>query len=371
MECRTVLLALQEIKGVGWLTILRFISELEDLSRLPGMSAKELTSLGIPGNKAGGILTALNGTDWTKLDDLYAEKRVKAVTIYDRDYPVLLKETSQPPWVLYTIGRTELLRLPCIAVVGTRTPTVYGTRVAEEIGRSLDRAGAVAVSGLARGIDGSVHRGALLESGATIAVVGGGPDVIYPPEHRALYSELARRSLILSEFPPGTRIAPGLFPLRNRIIAGLSYATVVVEAALRSGSLITADHALDESRDVFAVPGPISSPKSRGANELIRKGAAQIVTEPADIIREYASFFASSAAALTAASSREKLPELSPEEAALLARFPEGPVTIDALLAGAQTNFGHLHELLLNLVLTKRIKALPGAAYAKIEDCTQ
>ncbi|WP_058303918.1 DNA-processing protein DprA [Gorillibacterium timonense] len=367
MEQRTVLLALQEIKGVGWKTILRFVSELEDLNRLFDMNTGELMSLGIPESKATGLLTALNGTDWTRLEERYADKSIRAVTLYDEEYPALLKETSQPPWVLYTIGRIELLQHPCIAVVGTRTPTAYGVRTAEELGRILDQAGAVAVSGLARGIDGAVHRGALEGNGSTLAVVGGGPDVIYPPEHKQLYAELAKRGLILSEFPPGTRIAPGLFPLRNRIIAGLSLATVVVEAALRSGSLITADQALDESRDVFAVPGPISSPKSRGTNELIRQGA-RIVTEPADIIREYASSFASSELALAASSSRVKLPELTKEEAELLARFPDGPVTIDTLLEGTQTNFGHLHELLLNLVLTKRIKALPGAAYAKIED---
>ncbi|MEO3945116.1 DNA-processing protein DprA [Gorillibacterium sp. CAU 1737] len=370
MEERSVMLALQEIKGVGWKTVLRLVSGLTRLSVLPSMSSEEIAGLGFPASKAEMILSSLRDIDTEKLEEEYARKRVRAITIYDEDYPALLKQTSQPPWVLYAIGRTELLPLPCVAVVGTRTPTAYGTRVAEELGKLLDQSGGVAVSGLARGIDGAVHRGALSGSGGTIAVVGGGPDVIYPPEHRALYTEMATRGLILSEFPPGTRISPGLFPLRNRIIAGLSLGTVVVEAAVRSGSLITADQALDESRDVFAVPGPISSPKSRGTHELIRQGA-RIVIEPADIIREYAASFPSAGVVLTAGPPRDKLPELSEEEARLLASFPEGPVTLDTLLAKSQTNFGHLHELLLNLVLTKRIKALPGAAYAKIEDCTQ
>jgi len=370
MDQRTILLALQEIKGVGWKTVLRLVSELGELSSLLEMEAEELSAMGIPLAKAAGLLAALREGDWTALEEGYAKRRIRAVTWYDEEYPPLLRETSQPPWVLYAIGRTELLRLPCVAVVGTRTPTAYGSRAAVELGRTLGEAGAAVVSGLARGIDGAAHRGALAGGGATIAVVGGGPDVVYPPEHRPLYAELAERGLILSEFPPGTRVAPGLFPLRNRIIAGLSLATVVVEAALRSGSLITADQALDESRDVFAVPGPITSPKSRGTNELIRQGA-RIVTEPFDIVREYATFFENAESVLGKPPEDRKLPELSPEEAELLASFPAGPVTMDALLARTQTNFGHLHELLLNLVLTKRIKALPGAAYAKIEDCTQ
>lgn len=370
MEARSVLLALQEMKGIGWKTILKLISEVEDLSRLPRMRPDELAALGLPEGRAAALAGSLRETDAAALEDGYAKRRIRAVTWLDEAYPPLLRETSQPPWVLYALGRLELLDRPAVAVVGTRTPTAYGNRTAEELGRTLAEAGAAVVSGLARGIDGSAHKGALSAGGSTIAVVGGGPDVVYPPEHRPLHAELAEKGLILSEFPPGTRISPGLFPLRNRIIAGLSLATVVVEAALRSGSLITADQALEESRDVFAVPGPISSPKSRGTNELIRQGA-KIVTEPADIVREYPSYFALPPAGSAASGSLPALPPLSAEEARLLAAFPDGPVTLDTLLAGTQTNFGHLHELLLNLVLTKRIKALPGAAYAKIEDCRQ
>ena len=362
MDQRTVLLALQEMKGIGWKTILQLAAACPELGRIKDMTVAELIAIGLQSTKADTIYTEFNLRDWSSLEDGYRVKGITCITIWDELYPTILRETSQPPWVLYCIGHTELMTRPGIAVVGTRNPTVYGRRAAEDIAAYLSSAGATVISGLARGIDSAAHIGALTGDSGTIAVVGGGVDVVYPPENAGLHTEISSRGLILSEFPPGTKAHPGLFPLRNRIIAGLAIATVVVEAAERSGSLITADQALDESRDVFAVPGPMNSPKSRGANLLLRQGA-RIVTEPADILRDYEHI-----PGIHMKLAKSDLGAvLTPDEQKIMSFLSHVPTTIDHLLVESQTNFGHLHEVLLSLTLKKSIKALPGAAYVRIE----
>lgn len=191
-------------------------------------------------------------------------------------WPASLSELPQPPAVLWTRGDAALLDRRAVAIVGTRHPTPYGERTAHRLAGALAAAGAVVVSGLARGVDGAAHRGALEVGGSTIAVLGTGVDVAYPRSNAALHAEIAKRGLLLSEEPPGARPTPGSFPKRNRIIAALSVATIVVEADADSGALITAGHALELARSVAAVPGPIDSPRSRGANRLLRDGAIVI-----------------------------------------------------------------------------------------------
>jgi len=361
MDERMVLLALQEVKGIGWKTVLQVVAADSHLAGAPERPEEEWVQLGLQPAKAVLLVKGLQSRDWTTLEQSYLNQGITCVTIWDEAYPALLRETSQPPWVLYAVGDTGLLSQPNIAIVGTRNPTVYGRRAAEDIAACLARAGVAVVSGLARGIDGAAHTGALTAKGATIAVVGGGVDVVYPPEHGGLYADIAAHGLIVSEFPPGTRVQPGLFPLRNRIIAGLCLATVVVEAAERSGSLITADQALDESRDVYAVPGPMNSPKSRGTNLLLRQGA-RIVAEPDDILRDYAHI----PGIRPVVAGGNQAIVLTPPEEQILGILSHEPTTIDRLLETTQTNFGHLHEVLLSLTLKKLIKALPGAAYVKI-----
>ncbi|WJH33259.1 DNA-processing protein DprA [Paenibacillus sp. CC-CFT747] len=363
MDNRTALLALNEIKQVGWKTILKLVSGLPDLSGLPSLDARDLARLDIPLPLGERILSALRERGCEDWEEKYREKGIQVVTMYDPSYPALLKQTSQPPWVLYGIGDFRLLERPCLAMVGTRGPTPYGRKVAEDLAGAMARAGFCIVSGMARGIDTSAHRGAVGEKGGTIAVLGCGVDVLYPPENRAIYGEIGEKGLLLSEFPPGTSAKPGLFPLRNRIIAGLSWGTIVVEAALRSGSLITADQALEESRDVFAVPGPITSPKSLGAMSLIKQGE-KLVTEPEDIWQEYAERVTD----LSWEGDKEPLQaaELTSEEEAIWNLLSHEPQTLDSILEQSQTNFGHLHTILLSLTLKKKIKPLPGAAYVVI-----
>ena len=216
---------------------------------------------------------------------------LRILTIQDAEYPGRLQNSYDPPCLLYVKGRLPAFdEEAAVAVVGTRDCTPYGIACAEKLGYGLTGGGAVVVSGLAKGIDAAASRGALRAGGVTVGVVGNGLDVHYPYESRYLYEDIAAAGVLLSEYPPGTEAAGSHFPARNRIISGLSLATLVVEAPERSGALITAETALEQGRDVFAVPGPIDAPTSVGCNRLIRDGAG-LVSDAWDILREYAGRF--------------------------------------------------------------------------------
>lgn len=197
-------------------------------------------------------------------------------------YPHALRHIHDPPPRLYLRGALAevpgALDAPAIAVVGSRDATAYGLAIARDLGRTLAEAGIVVVSGLALGIDGAAHRGALEAGGRTVAVVGGGTDVVYPRQHATLRREILAHGVLVSEHPQGTAPRPGQFPRRNRIVSGLSLGVVVVEATLRSGSLTTATHALEQGREVFAVPGPAGAPRSAGPHALLRRGAKLVET---------------------------------------------------------------------------------------------
>ena len=210
---------------------------------------------------------------------------IERIRIGEAAYPERLLEIKNPPKQLYCCGDSGLLKSRCVAVVGSRTTTVYGRRTAEAIGRCLAAAGVTVVSGMARGIDASAHEGALSAGGLTVAVLGCGPDVCYPPENRLLMADIKRRGLIVTEYEPGTPANRYNFPNRNRIISGLCEATVVVQARNRSGSLITAELAAEQGREVYAVPGNIDSQYNLGNNRLIKEGASPLIC--IDDILEY------------------------------------------------------------------------------------
>ncbi len=211
--------------------------------------------------------------------------RIAAVPWSDRRYPALLAAIPDPPPVLWLRGDHTALDGPAVAVVGSRAGTVYAREVGRTLGADLGSRGVTVVSGLARGVDSAAHRGVLAVDGRTIAVLGSGVDVVYPGEHAGLAGEIVRRGLLVSELPPGTTPRPAYFPMRNRLISGLSRAVVVVEASERSGSLITARLALEQGRDVMAVPGNVLSGRNRGAHALLRDGA-RIVETADDIVEE-------------------------------------------------------------------------------------
>ena len=213
------------------------------------------------------------------------------LTMDDAAYPARLRNIYDPPLLLYGKGSLPLFdEEVAVTVVGTRSCTPYGVKAASELGYELAKQGALLVSGMAKGIDGAAMRGALQAGGFTAAVLGGGVDVVYPAENRRLYEDIAATGVLLSEYPPGTEPLPGHFPVRNRIISGLSLAALVVEAPVRSGALITAHAALDQGRDVFAVPGPIDAAASVGCNRLIRDGAG-LAASGWDILSVYHSRF--------------------------------------------------------------------------------
>lgn len=212
---------------------------------------------------------------------------LRILTLEDAEYPQRLKSIYDPPLLLYVRGRLPQFDDECaVAVVGTRTCTPYGELSAERLSGAMARQGALILSGLAAGIDAAAHRGALRAGGVTVGVIAGGHDIVYPPSSRYLYEDIAAAGAILSEYPPGTEHKGTHFPVRNRIISGLSVAAVVVEAPLRSGALITAHTALEQGRDVFAVPGPIDAPMSAGCIQLLREGAG-VAADSADILLHY------------------------------------------------------------------------------------
>ncbi|WP_379126504.1 DNA-processing protein DprA [Paenibacillus sp. sgz500958] len=369
---RDLVFGLNEMEGIGWKSINRIYCAgllSEDLFR---WRSEDWEDVGIKG-KVAVNLASFYSEEWINSRySLMKETGVQMITALDEQYPVRLKETSQAPWVLYYIGHLELLSRPSIAMVGTRVPTAYGRRVGTVLAGELSAAGLTVVSGLASGIDSVCHEAALVERGRTIAVMATGMHRIYPPENKELMRRIAHDGLVLTEYPIGTKSHPGLFPQRNRIIAGLSLGTLVVEADSRSGSLITSDAALEAGRDVFAVPGPITSPKSRGALELIKQGA-KLVTGSGDILEEYQHYLPQSPAEVADKRTGESLEtdallekKLTREESQLYHILHQGPFTLDELLARSRWDFGHLHSVLLSLIIKKAVTQLPGAIYKLI-----
>ena len=283
---------LSELKGLRNQTRLALLRRFGDPESIFYADADELLlTEGVERSQ----LKLLKNHDLAPADRILADCQrldIQLLTFSDAAYPGRLKNIYDPPALLYCKGRLPLLDdLLCVAAVGTRDCTPYGVACAEKLGFGLASGGAAVVSGLAKGIDAAAIRGALRAGGVTVGVVGNGLDVYYPHESRYLYEDVASAGVLLSEYPPGTEPASGHFPVRNRIISGLSLAALVVEAPEKSGALITAATALEQGRDVFAVPGPIDAPASVGCNRLIRDGAG-LVSDASDILREYEGRFA-------------------------------------------------------------------------------
>jgi len=287
----------------------------------------------------------------------------------DADYPAPLLATADPPLLLYLEGRRELLAAPALAVVGSRNPSAQGQDNAQAFARDLSEQGLTIVSGLALGVDGAAHRGGLAGRGSTIAVVGTGLDQIYPRRHQRLAAEIKAQGLLVSEYSLGTPPLAANFPRRNRIIAGLSLGCLVVEAALQSGSLITARLASEAGREVFAIPGSIHSPQSRGCHALLRQGA-KLVETAADVLDELPSF-----AALASADSTDSSAEapwlttqtdgISAAQAQVLALMGYEPVSLDQLMARGGWQAAELSAQLLELELLGRVARLAGQLFQR------
>ena len=284
------------------------------------------------------------------------------ITLADEFYPRALLEIADPPSLIYARGRIELVQRSCLAVVGSRNATAQGESNAAAFAKALSDAGLTIVSGLAVGIDAAAHRGGLEGAGSTIAVLGTGIDVLYPKRNVELADRIAAQGLLLSEFPLGTGPAAGNFPRRNRLISGLARGCLVVEAALASGSLITARTAAEQGREVFAIPGSIHSPLSKGCHALIKSGA-KLVESAEDVLTELSGFRASGYASTTAG----EAPPVASAASGLLAHMGHDPVDVDSLCGRAGMSADQVTAELLRLELEGRIAALPGGLYQRLE----
>lgn len=292
-------------------------------------------------------------------------ERRALVTIDDARYPQRLLQTGCPPLALYCLGDPSLLAQEQIAIVGARSASAQGLEDARAFASELARAGLCVTSGMASGIDGAAHAAALDAGGATIAVAGTGPDRVYPARHRALAHRIGDHGLLVSEFPPGTGARPGHFPRRNRIIAGLALGVLVVEAAARSGSLITAKLAAEYGREVLAVPGSIHRPLARGCNALIREGA-QLAETVQDVLRALGRSTGGSAATLGPVTSSGASPALSANAALTLDAVHDAGSAFDQLVARTGLDVQALSSALLELEIAGLVASEPGGSFSRL-----
>ena len=271
------------VKGIGSVRFKQIQAHFGNLSEAWLAPIEIFRDIGIPAKALKNLSAVREEVDLDRLCETIANDDVLVLTLLDEDYPRLLKEIDQSPPVIYIKGNLTPADEFAVAMVGTRRVTAYGQQVARDTSTYLAGHGLTIVSGLARGVDALAHQHALQAGGRTIAVLGCGVDVVYPPEHRRLAEAIVENGALISDYPLGTQPEGSNFPPRNRVISGLSLATIVVEAGERSGALITADFAVEQGRDVFAVPGNIFSPASRGTNRLIQKGAF-VMSSPQDVL---------------------------------------------------------------------------------------
>lgn len=278
-------LALRLVPGLGARVALRLVNAIGSASGIFRASPTELEALGVASHVVRNMAAGTVFEAAAKEAEQARQLGVSFISIRDAAYPALLKEIFDPPLLLYVRGDLGLLAGPSVAVVGSRKPTPYGRAMAQRLAADLAARGIVISSGMARGIDSAAHEGCLQAGGKTIAVLGTGIDVVYPSENKKLYAAIAEKGLLVSEFPLGSFPAPQNFPIRNRIISGLSLGVVVVEAAQYSGSLITARLAMEQNREVFGIPGSITNKNSWGPHILIKQGA-KLVQDWQDVIDE-------------------------------------------------------------------------------------
>lgn len=339
-----------------------------DLPGILAMRSRELEAHGVPSEAAVAISSRRYRSMAEEIHDWTRREKCAAVIRGSPEYPALLEEIFDPPLILYCRGCLNLMNSPAIAIVGTRRPTFYGMQMAQGLAHELACRGLVVVSGLARGIDASAHRGSLEAGGITAAVLGCGIDVVYPREHGRLTLEIAEHGALISEFPPGTSPAPQNFPVRNRIISGMSLGTVIVEASEYSGSLITARLAMEQNREVFAVPGNLTSPQSFGPNFLIKQGA-KLVQVWRDVVEELPAEVRHGILARedTRKASTPGLDLLTEEQSKILGLIQVDRATqFDSILPKSGLEISKLSEVLLDLEMRGRIRQVPGNLFVKV-----
>ncbi|MBN2031561.1 DNA-processing protein DprA [bacterium] len=355
------LLALVSVNGVGFHRIRKLISHFGSAKDVLNSSISELRQVdGIDEKMAQQIKQTVHHA---YIDDQLSQVEkfgARIITYWDKDYPVILKKIYDPPVLLYVKGKLSQDCEKNVAVVGTRSPTENGKWIAEQLGSGLARYDIAVVSGMARGIDTHAHRGALKNNGTTYGVLGCGLNVIYPPENKKLYDQVAEHGALISEFPMNTEPAAGHFPKRNRIISGLSLGTVVVEAGEKSGALITAYMALEQGREVFAVPGNIRVHQSKGPHRLIQEGA-KLIENVEDILADIPQLKGQQ----TKKEERDILQLLSNREKMIWEVLSEKPTHIDDITAQVNMDTSEVLALLLSLELKDVVKQLSGMMFVR------
>lgn len=348
---------LEQAPGVGRLTAGSLLARFHTPDAIFAASHGTLASLVSP-RQADALLAAPapdyleRALAWDAVDGQHI------LTLDDPRYPAMLREIADPPLLLYAVGRTELLAGPALAIVGSRNATAQGVANAGAFAHALSATGLTIVSGMALGIDTAAHEGGMKAAGSTVAVIGTGADRIYPPRNEALARRIAALGCIVSEYALGTPPVAANFPRRNRVISGLCRGVLVVEAAARSGSLITAHVANDQGRDVFAIPGSIHAPLAKGCHKLIKEGA-KLVESAADVLQELCMAPLAGQAAQAAAG-------YAGEHGQLLRALGYEPVGADRLAALTGTGAGDLSGQLLALELAGHVERLPGGLFQRV-----
>ena len=371
-------LALRLIPGLGTSKAGRLVQQMRTPQAIFRASRSELEATGLAGGIAQTIVSGCTFEDAVDQQQKMLETGAVLIPLADPRYPARLKEIFDPPITLFARGRVDLLASVMLGVVGTRRPTAYGIAATERLSPDLAQSGLTIVSGMARGIDTAAHRSTLAVGGDTVAVFGCGVDQVYPAENRKLAAEIAQKGLLLSEFPMGSPAYPQNFPIRNRVISGMSVGILVVEGAQYSGSSITARMALEQQREVFAVPGNITSKMSWGPNLLIKQGA-KLVQEWSDVTAELPADIRRVLIARAQARSGQMsletqdrqaalLPEISPASRSLLqALKPDTPTHIDELLATFDTlTSSEVIAALFELEMLGLVRQLPGKNFVKV-----
>ena len=349
------------IKGIGAVRLQALIHHFGDLETVWKANPIDLAAAGLGSKVVERVIQARENVDLEKIFEQIARQDIQILTWNDESYPARLREIDQPPPVLYLRGEYLPDDIFAVGIVGTRRVTPYGRQVTEEIASFLAANGITVVSGLARGVDAVAHTAALKAGGRTIGVLGSGVDRIYPPEHRALAEQMVERGAVVSDYAPGTPPDASNFPPRNRIISGLSLAVVVIEAGETSGALITAEFAAEQGREVFAVPGSILAPQSKGTNKLIQNGAQPLLSA-SDLMQ---------ALNLTRMGEHKAARKILPSdevEAKLLSALGEQPIHVDEL--GNQTGLPieKVSATLTLMELKGMVRQVGGMHYVSIRE---
>ena len=356
-------MALHRTQGVGPVTFTKLLEQFADPE---AVFANPSSAQGITER----IKSSLLDPDWEAVEQdfiWFSQPHRHLITLHDPRYPILLKAIADPPSILFVHGDPDLLSQWQIALVGSRNPTASGRNTAFDFARYLSQGGLTVTSGLALGIDAAAHKGALSSGGKTIAVLGTGLDRVYPAKHREMAHEIATTGTLVSEFSLGTPPKAENFPRRNRLISGLSLGTLVVEAALRSGSLITARMALEQGREVFAIPGSIHNPLAKGCHRLIRDGA-KLVESGEDILEELGALAGVQQPIQESSTKTSKTNSVENDDdyEALFNNLGYDPIAIDVLIERCGLTAEVVSSMLLLLELQGQVESLPGGRYVRI-----